>query len=156
MKNNLATPRQLPARGFTLIELMIVVAIIGILAAIAYPSYTKYVRESRRAEAQADMLKMQIGIEKWRANRASYRSDATTSTPGTAITNSPANAGFLGTNAYYDYTIVDTTGSAYTIKATAVTGKSQVNDVAGSTSCTPLKLDQTGVKGPAGCWKGGS
>lgn len=156
MKNHLATPRQLPARGFTLIELMIAVAIIGILAAIAYPSYTKYVREARRAEAQADMLKMQIGIEKWRANRASYRSDATTSSPGTALTNSAANAGFLGTNAYYDYTIVDTTGSAYTIKAEAVTGKSQVNDVAGSTSCTPLTINQSNTKTSAGCWKGGS
>lgn len=156
MKNHLATPRQLPARGFTLIELMIVVAVIGILAAIAYPSYTKYVREARRAEAQADMLKMQIGIEKWRANRASYSSDATTSSPGTAVTNSPANAGFPGTNAYYDYTIVDTAGSTYTIKATAVTGKSQVNDVAGGTSCTPLTINQSNTKTPAGCWKGGS
>ena len=156
MKNHPATSRQLPVHGFTLIEMMIVVAIIGILASIAYPSYTKYVREARRAEAQADMLKMQIGIEKWRANRASYRSDATISAAGTAVTNTPAKAGFPGTNAYYTYTIVDTSSSAYTIKATAVTGKSQVNDVAGSTSCTPLTIDQSNIKIPAGCWKGGS
>ena len=142
--------------GFTLIEMMIVVAIIGILAAIAYPSFTKYIREARRAEAQADMLKMQIGIEKWRANRASYRSDATSSAAGTAITNTPANAGFNGANAYYTYTIPDTTGSTYTITATAIVGKSQANDVAGSTSCTPLRITQSSVKTPAGCWKGGS
>ena len=138
--------------GFTLIEMMIVVAIIGILAAIAYPSFTKYVREARRAEAQADMLKMQIGIEKWRANRASYISDATSSAAGTAITNTPANAGFNGANAYYTYTIPDTTGSTYTITATAIVGKSQANDVAGSTACTPLTINQSNIKTPAGCW----
>ena len=143
--------------GFTLIELMIIVAILGILASIAWPSYTKYVREARRAEAQADMLKMQLGMEKWRANRASYRSDATFSSMGVATTNTPANAGFSDSNSYYTYTIVDTTGSTYTIKATAVTGTTQVDDVASDgTSCTPLTLDQSGGKGPSGCWKGSS
>lgn len=156
MKNRPATPCSNTQRGFTLIELMITVAIIGILASIAYPSYTKYVREARRAEAQSEMLRIQLGLEKWRANRASYRSDATPSVPGSATTNTPANAGFSNINTYYTYTITGTTGSAYTINATAVAGKSQVNDVAGGTSCTPLTLDQGGAKGPAGCWKGSS
>ena len=128
--------------GFTLIEMMIVVAIIGILAAIAYPSFTKYIHEARRAEAQADMLKIQLGLEKWRANNNAY-------------SNVLANS-FTGTNTYYTYTITDTSGSAYTINATAIVGKSQVNDVAGSTACTPLTINQSNVKTPAGCWKGGS
>lgn len=134
--------------GFTLIELLIAVAIIGILASIAYPGYQKYVLSARRADAQSDMLEIQLGLEKWRANNASYRSDATPSAPGTAITNTPANVGFTETNPYYTYSITGTTGSAYTIRATAV--GSQTSD----SGCTPLTLNQSSAKTPtSGCWK---
>jgi type IV pilus assembly protein PilE len=138
-------------KGFTLIELMIAIAIMGILLAIAVPNYSKYMRESRRAAAQSDMLQMRVGMEKWRANKISYRSDADTT--NTATTNTAANAGFTGTNDYYTYSI--TAGdNTYTITATAVAGKSQVNDKTGSgTSCTPMSINQSGTKTPAGCWK---
>lgn len=140
------------ARGFTLIELMIAIVVLGILLAIAMPNFSRYLLESRRAQAQSEMLQMRVGMEKWRANKISYRSDADTT--NTATTNTPANAGFTGTNDYYTYTIENTTGSTYTIKATAVAGKSQVNDKTGDgTSCKELTLDQNGVKGPAVCWK---
>ncbi len=139
------------ARGFTLIELMIAIAVLGILLAIAVPNYTKYVRESRRAQAQSEMLQMRVGMEKWRANKISYRSDADTT--NTATTNTPANAGFTGTNDYYTYTIA-AGDNTYTITATAVTGKSQVNDETGSgTSCTPMSINQSGAKTPPECWK---
>ncbi len=148
MKRIIATPEAgRVQQGFTLIELMITIVVIGILASIAYPSYTQYTLQARRAEAQSDMLKIQLGLEKWRANRASYRSDATVSAPGVAVTNTLANAEFTDNNAYYNYTITDTTGSAYTINAAAQ--GAQVND----TGCTPLTLSQSGTKGPTACWK---
>jgi type IV pilus assembly protein PilE len=58
--------------GFTLIELMVVVAVVAILAAIALPSFNEQMRKSRRAEAVAEMGQVQLGLERWRADNASY------------------------------------------------------------------------------------
>jgi type IV pilus assembly protein PilE len=132
--------------GFTLIELMITVAIVGILAAIAYPSYQQYVLSSRRAEAQSDMLKIQLGLEKWRANQASYASvedlsDSVSTPADLARVLSDANA-------YYTYTIPVAAGSTYTINA-APQGAQTADS-----GCTPLTLNQSGARTPpAGCWK---
>jgi type IV pilus assembly protein PilE len=123
-------------RGFTLIELMITVAIVAILASIAYPSYQQYVLSSRRAEAQSEMLTIQLGMEKWRANNSSY-AGATVSGVAPSVSNT-----------YYTYSITGADASAYTINAAAQ--GPQTND----TGCTALTLNQSGAKMPAtGCWK---
>ncbi|WP_018863113.1 type IV pilin protein [Thioalkalivibrio sp. ARh3] len=58
--------------GFTLIEVMIVVVVIGILAAIAYPSYQNYILKSQRADAHDALLRIQLEQERWRANSDTY------------------------------------------------------------------------------------
>jgi type IV pilus assembly protein PilE len=116
-------------RGFTLIELMIVVVIVAILAAIAYPSYTRQVQKSRRAQAKADLTEIAQGLEReFTANRsfAAYALPFTTS---------PREAGGV-----VAYDIVGVIGpAAYTLTAGAA--GPQTTDL-----CGDLTLTNTGVK----------
>ena len=71
------------ARGFTLIELMITVAIIGILAAIAYPSYLEYIAKGRRSQATADLMAAQQWMERFYTENNRYdQNPAGTTTNG--------------------------------------------------------------------------
>lgn len=137
MKNQNFIRPYFSMRGFTLIELMIAVVIIGILSAIAYPSYTDYVRKSRRAEAKSMLQEIQLVQERYRANNSTY---------GTLT-----NLGWSKTLTYYDLAINDNSAAAYKIKATAKSGSSQINDKQGGTECKNLELNQ-GDKTPAVCW----
>ncbi len=97
-------------RGFTLIELMIVVAIVAVLAMIAYPSYSRQVQKSRRAQAKADLTELAQGLEReFTANR-----DYTGYT--LAFATSPRDA---GTTVAYDIAIDQLTASTYRLTATA-------------------------------------
>ena len=120
-------------RGFTLIEVMIVVAIVGILSAIAYPSYAEYVRRGHRADARAGLLQAQQWLER-----------AATAT-GTYPTTLPA-ALTWSSDATKRYDIAfqaGNTNAAYSLTATPK--GAQTGD-----KCGIYTLSNTGVRGAAG------
>jgi len=137
--------RRAHAAGFTLIELMITVAIIGILAGIGYPSYLKYVARGNRSAAQGFMLEVTSRQERYLLDARQYAVDLATlgmTVPDTVSGN-------------YNVTITNVTATppGYVVQAAPV-GNQATNDA----SCGTLTIDGTGAKGASGpggvanCW----
>lgn len=118
-------------KGFTLIELMIVIAIVGIISAIAYPSYQDSVRKARRGDAQAGLVEAANDMERFYTENNTYIGVAW-----------PANI----TSDFYTLAISAQSLSAFALQATP-TG-AQLSD-----TCGTLTLSSTGAKTPAiDCW----
>ena len=124
------------AKGFTLTELVIVIAIVALLVALAVPSFSAYARKGKRAEAQQLLMNWANNQEIWRANNTTYADTDDIAAPSHEV---------------YTFTVGDVSATSFTLTATA-TGN-QVNDKDKGVSCTPLTLDEAGNRGPAaGCW----
>ena len=126
-------------RGFTLVELLITIAVIGVLVSVAYPSYGKYMLKSRRAEAQQALMDVALRQQQLMLDTKKYAESF-----GATGATLPASL-----VPYYRIDVVgsNTAGVAPTFTATAVRLGTQLAD-----TCPDLTVNQAGVRAPANCW----
>lgn len=125
------------ALGFTLIELMVVVAIVAILAAIALPSFADQVRTSRRAEAVSTMQNAQLKLERWRVDHRDFT--------GSGVSLSDTN--------YYDFSITAAPATPNSYSLTAAPLGDQVNDKCGTlTLANNAGVISKTAAVTSGCW----
>jgi type IV pilus assembly protein PilE len=139
-------------KGFTLIEMMIVVAIIAILAAIAYPSYTKYVYRVRRSDGQKFLMAIAAAEERYYTNFNKYTTSIVgTSSDGLGFPSATSEGGY--------YSVAITFGSTNDIKTSFKATATPIAPQDGDTSCPTLAIDNALSKTPlpgqqanGSCW----
>ncbi|SIQ38936.1 type IV pilin protein [Marinobacterium stanieri] len=132
------------SKGFTLVEIMVAVAIVGIMAAIALPAYFQYVTDARRSDGRANLLQLAQFMERYYTANGRYV-DAAGNAPALPFIEAPRD----GADKFYDLALGVITAQTYTLTATPK------NALAGD-ACGTLTLNQAGVRGAGGnideCW----
>ncbi|WP_444906462.1 type IV pilin protein [Microbulbifer sp. SSSA008] len=133
--------------GFTLIEVMIVVVIVGILAAIVFPSYMEYVRTSNRTEAKVEMNDIAHRLQRCFTAYSAYND-------GNCAAANDISGGSTISSENNHYSISGVlTATTYTLTASPQSGSTQIKD----SDCTSFTLTHAGVRGATGsdtadCW----
>ncbi len=145
-------------RGMTLIEVMVVIAIVGILVSIAYPRLGDYLRKTRRTDAHAALQAAMLAQEKHRINNITYADTAAmldpASNPAFARVCVVSAGRCLSQEGHYEIQATNATGGTYRLTATALGAQ------AGDTACPTIWVEQTttqlrygaGTTSPSPCW----
>ena len=134
--------------GFTLIELMIVVVIIGVLAGIAYPSYKNYTQKARRTDGKDALTQLAATQEQFYARCLRY-SATLTGNPSLACDDAGVGLGRSTTSTEGHYTLSFTATSATFFNARATATGIQTQD---DPACQTLELNSFGQKSTTACW----
>lgn len=128
-------------KGFSLLELMVSIVIVGIIASIAYPSYQQFVIDSRRVDAQQALMSFANAMERHKTETMEY-----TGAASGAVDSGPPAATFFpdqspvdGGTAYYDLSIVSSTSRSFVLMADPIGGTTQADD-------GHLEVLSTGIK----------
>jgi len=141
-------------KGFTLIELMIVVGIVAILATLALPSFRDSVRKSRRSDAMNAILNIHLAQERWRANHSTY---GLLGNPYDPLADPQLYLGpdpLISPNGHYSLTVPIHTATTYTIIGAVVADDDQENDSCGDFTLTFVAgvIDKTADGDDDRCW----
>jgi type IV pilus assembly protein PilE len=118
-------------QGWNLIELMVVLAIIGILATLIFPSLQDHIVKARRGDAQNELFKLKIKQEDYRLSHVSFATSSELPLP---------------VSEYYEFSIVNVSATTFTLVALATEKQ------AADSRCQALALDQSMTRTPADCW----
>jgi type IV pilus assembly protein PilE len=119
------------SQGWNLIELMVVLAIIGILATLIFPSLQDRMVKARRGDAQNELFKLKIKQEDYRLNHVSFATGSEMPLP---------------VSEYYEFSIVNVSATTFTLVALATEKQ------AADSRCQTLALDQSMTRTPSDCW----
>lgn len=133
-------------KGFTLIELMVVVAIVSILASIALPAYTDYVTRSKIPEATSALANKRIQLEQYFQDNRTY-------------VGAPACANDAATSTFFDFSCSVETATAFTLDATGKASMLNFAYTINQTGARSSTITESSWSGNAACWvtkKGGA